>query len=84
MDYAGLKSIICVRLNGNSRMATKKQQFCGCQNHHPRVKSLTFQVPALPPIPNHATAATGMELDEYSIPSFQHEDHVSVYTGGGG
>ena len=55
-----------------------------CQTHHPRFKSLTFQVPALPPIPNHATAATGMELDEFSIPSFQNEDHVSVYTEGGG
>ena len=54
-----------------------------CQTHHPRFKSLTFQVPALPPIPNHATAATGMELDEFSIPSFQNEDHVSVYTEGG-
>ena len=54
-----------------------------CQNHHPRVQCHTFQVPALPPIPNSIHAATVMELEEYSIPSFQNEDHFSVYTEGG-
>jgi len=73
------------QLDWEGRNGFKETTILRCQLHHPRNRSLTFQVPTLPPLlPNSIPAATGMEFEEIeSIPPFQHEGNDSEYTGGG-